>query len=156
MALRISATADGWVMSLWNGSPIPWLFRVEYLQYLLIVVPGTIAGDLLLRYWRDRALETSREVEIPRVSRWRWLAIAKLLGVMLLVLLVGLQGRWVGLTTTIAIGGMVIILASLPRGTTLAARDRFRSQLIRWGSYWLILGLFLNRFKTAFTKIHRP
>lgn len=152
LALRISATADGWVASLWNGSPVGWLFRVEYLQYLLIVVPGTIAGDLLLRYWRDRAVETSRDLATHAVSRWRWLAIAKLLGLLLLTLLIGLQGRWVGLTTAIAIVGVVIILVSLPRGDHLSARDRFRSQLIRWGSYWLILGLLFEPFQGGIHK----
>lgn len=152
LALRLSATADGWVASLWNGSPVTWLFRVEYLQYLFIVVPGTIAGDLLLRYWRDRAVETNHEIEIRPVSRWRWFAIAKLLGVLLLTLLIGLQGRWVGLTTAIAIVGVAIIFVSLPRGDRLAARDRFRSQLIRWGSYWLILGLCFEPFQGGIHK----
>jgi hypothetical protein len=152
LALRLSATADGWIAALWNGSPIPWLFRVEYLQYLFIVIPGTIAGDLLLRYWRDRSVETSHELDTRPVSRWRWLAIAKLLGVLILVLLIGLQGRWVAATTGIAIAGIIIVRVSLPRGMTLKARDRFRSQLIHWGAYWLILGLFCEPFQGGIHK----
>jgi hypothetical protein len=152
LALRLSATADGWIAALWNGSPIPWLFRVEYLQYLFIVIPGTIAGDLLLRYWHDRAVETSHEIDTRPVSRWRWLAIAKLLGVLILVLLIGLQGRWVATTTGIAIAGIIILRVSLPRGMTLTARDRFRSQLIHWGAYWLILGLFCEPFQGGIHK----
>lgn len=152
LALRLSATGEGWIAALWNGSPIPWLFRVEYLQYLFIVIPGTIAGDLLLRYWRDQREEPQGESAIRPVSRWRWFAIAKWLGGIVLVLLIGLQGRWVGLTTGIAIAGLAILLVALPRGVTLTARDRFRSQLIHWGAYWLILGLFCEPFQGGIHK----
>jgi Domain of unknown function (DUF5009) len=152
LALRLSATADGWVATLWNGSPLPWLFRVEYLQYLFIVIPGTIAGDLLLRYWRDRNNEPQGDSAIRPVSRWRWLTIAKLLGLLTLILLIGLQGRWVVATTGLAIVGIIVVLASLPRGDQLRARDRFRSQLIRWGVYWLLLGLLCEPFQGGIHK----
>jgi hypothetical protein len=55
IALRLSANIDGsWVSYLWNEFQISWLFKLYYHQYLFIVIPGTIAGDLILK-WLSRA-----------------------------------------------------------------------------------------------------
>ena len=45
-ALRLGSGVEGsWNEALWNWSPVPWLFRFDYLKYLCIIIPGTIAGD---------------------------------------------------------------------------------------------------------------
>src|ERR1017187_1579091 len=59
-AIRLSnmpLLADGWVHDLWNCSPLPWLYKLYYLQYLCIVIPGTIAGDLILQWKRTNATQ---------------------------------------------------------------------------------------------------
>lgn len=48
LALRLSHEFAAWTEWIWNISPFPWLFKVYYLQYLVLVIPGTIAGDYLL------------------------------------------------------------------------------------------------------------
>lgn len=35
--------------SLYRASPAPWLYQFDYLKYLFVVVPGMLAGGLLLR-----------------------------------------------------------------------------------------------------------
>ena len=49
MALFIAAGADtqSWAAQLLNYTPAPWLYQPRYLEYLLIVIPGTFAGEML-------------------------------------------------------------------------------------------------------------
>ena len=54
-ALKLGAAVPGsWNEAVWNFSLVPWLFRTEFLQYLCIVLPGSVAGDLFAR-WLGRA-----------------------------------------------------------------------------------------------------
>ena len=44
-----SLQAGSWAESVWNyGGPIGWFFHPSFLQYLLILLPGTLVGDWLL------------------------------------------------------------------------------------------------------------
>ncbi len=52
--LKIGATfPDTWQAAVWNSSPVEWLFRFRCLEYLIVALPGTVAGELLLE-WRMR------------------------------------------------------------------------------------------------------
>ena len=42
-----------------NWSPVPWLFRFDYLKYLCIIIPGTIAGDRIYE-WMTHGGEDGR------------------------------------------------------------------------------------------------
>lgn len=42
-------------------SPLPWLARLDFQKYLIVVLPGTFAGELLARATADRAREPGRE-----------------------------------------------------------------------------------------------
>lgn len=62
LGLRFSATDDGWVKEFWYDSPLPWIFRFDYLKYLFILIPGTIAGDLILNWMKNN--ETNNDDSI--------------------------------------------------------------------------------------------
>ena len=50
-ALMISKDIESsWVEHYLNISPIPWLYRFEYLEYLFIVIPGSFAGEILKKW----------------------------------------------------------------------------------------------------------
>lgn len=50
MAIFLSGkVADSWVSQVYNWSPLPWAYTFYYLKYLFIIIPGTFAGDWLLR-----------------------------------------------------------------------------------------------------------
>lgn len=50
MAVFLSGkVAHSWTSSLYNWSPLPWAYTFYYLKYLFIIIPGTIAGDWLLK-----------------------------------------------------------------------------------------------------------
>ena len=56
-ALRLGSGVEGsWNEALWNWSPVPWLFRFDYLKYLCIIIPGTIAGDRIYEWMTLRRL----------------------------------------------------------------------------------------------------
>ena len=42
VALRLGSSVEGsWNEALWNASPLPWLFQIDFLKYLCIIIPGT-------------------------------------------------------------------------------------------------------------------
>lgn len=51
MAIFIgSREAGSWNETVFNWTPLPWLYKFYYLKYLFIIIPGTMAGDWLLQY----------------------------------------------------------------------------------------------------------
>ena len=101
-AIRMSnlpAPTDGWVHDLWKWSPLPWIYQLYYLQYLCIVIPGTIAGDLILRWTRRDAAENSPARSWPLAQ---YVSIFITLLTLLLVVLIGLKARWLIETTLLA------------------------------------------------------
>ena len=59
MAIFLGSTTErSWQQIVMNYSPCPWMFQFNFLKYLFIVIPGTIAGEYL-KVWikmciRDR------------------------------------------------------------------------------------------------------
>lgn len=51
VALKLSATVPGsWTAEVWNATFAPWLYHTEFLQYLCIVLPGSVVGELIARW----------------------------------------------------------------------------------------------------------
>lgn len=63
LALRLSSRSQGWVSWLWSATPVPWIFKIEYLQYLFLVIPGTIIGDLILDWMQNRMKPSPHQQE---------------------------------------------------------------------------------------------
>jgi predicted acyltransferase len=147
LALQFSAGSNGWVKELWGSSPIPWLFQFYYLKYLFIVIPGTIAGDLILQW--TQSPEDPEDIQKPRVQQRFWL-IGLSMVMLCLVLLVGLQSRAVLLTTLMcgAIGAVTWLLFVPLQGST----GKLIKQLYQWGLYWLALGLCFEPFQGGIHK----
>ena len=61
MALFISANADAnsWTAWLLHFTSAPWLYQPRYLEYLLIVIPGTFAGEMLLKHIANTTTDTA-------------------------------------------------------------------------------------------------
>src|SRR3954466_5038791 len=63
MALSLRAKGDGWVSGWWWDAKLPWLFSAQRFVLLAVVVPGTIMGDVILRWMRapeDSGMSWSR------------------------------------------------------------------------------------------------
>ena len=153
-AIRLSnmpQPIEGWVSDLWRWSPVPWVYRLYYLQYLFIVVPGTIAGDLLLRWMQGEAdggpaVPCGRETwSLPRFG-----AVASLMLCLVVVLVVGLKARWLVATTGTAFALCALAWWLMSRPAT--ATERLFRALFNWAVYWLVLGLFLEPYEGGIKK----
>ena len=177
-ALRLSNLPNpnhGWVSDLWNLSPAPWIYQCYYLQYLCIVIPGTIAGDLILKW-----TQAGRSPDPPPApdkcwSAARYLTLVALMIGLVLVMLAGLETRrptdgpadapgvfvlnyqtwlrpWVLPATLLAFGLLMAggWLLREPRNET----ERLYQSVFRWGAYWLVLGLFFEPYEDGIKKDH--
>lgn len=91
----LSSRIEGsWTQALWNYTPLPWMFRFEYLQYLFIVLPGSMAGELVMD-WMNRNSDEGHSESTPHGIAYGMLAVS--LGIVA-VNLVGLYNRWSLLT----------------------------------------------------------
>ena len=151
-AIRMSnlpAPTDGWVHDLWKWSPLPWIYQLYYLQYLCIVIPGTIAGDLILRWTRRDAAENSPARSWPLAQ---YVSIFITLLTLLLVVLIGLKARWLIETTLLAFALCFIgwMLLQNPLNET----EKLFHKLFNWAIYWLVLGLILEPYEGGIKKDH--
>jgi predicted acyltransferase len=154
LAIRLSnmpQPLEGWVHDLWDYSPLPWLYKLYYLQYLCIVIPGTIAGDLILQWLRQSSppMTTSPPTEKPWSSA-RLVLIGALMLSFILILLIGLKSRWLLPTTLITFGLCVAgwFLVQSPSNAT----ERLYKNLFSWAIYWLVLGLVLEPYEGGIRK----
>jgi predicted acyltransferase len=142
LALRLTQSLPGWGEWFWNLSPIPWMVKTYFHQYLFIIIPGTIVGDLLLRYRNAPHTNVTPDA--------RHIFIAALGVVMTLLLLVGLKTRAVG-PTTITATLLCLILWQAAKSLPDAAGALLRG-LIGWGIFWLLLGLAFEPYEGGIKK----
>jgi predicted acyltransferase len=147
MAQRLAAPLGGWVHSVSEFSPLPWVYRFGYLHYLFIVVPGTIVGDLILKWIKSPAEDRSK--------RGNWTAsqllfISALTFGLNLILVVGLTNRWLLATTLVAFALCALgwWLVSRPTNST----EQLMKSLFLWGAYWLVLGLVFEPYEGGIKK----
>lgn len=147
LAFRLAGAEEGWVQWLWNFSPLPWIYKLYYLQYLFIVIPGTIVGDLLLK----KKSEDLITIEIGR-TKASWASIILLLLCVEIILLIGLQSRWLWQTTALSILLLITIawLLRVPK----SAFEKMIRLFFNWGTFWLILGLVFEPFEGGIKKDH--
>ncbi|MGE0480722.1 MAG: DUF5009 domain-containing protein [Phycisphaerae bacterium] len=123
--------------------------RLEYQQYLLIVIPGVIAGEVLRAGLAARGsshcdvARTGRD-GAPRVDTMRFAGAA--CAVLLIVgVVIGVQSRWEPATLAFAVAGGGLGAALLARiGRPQTRDDRRRFAVFAWGGLWLIAGLALD------------
>ena len=61
---------SGWTLALWNDISLPPFISWEYLKYLLILLPGMIAGDIMKTHLGNQTSEVSHNVSHLGVLRW--------------------------------------------------------------------------------------
>ena len=104
MALKIGASvADSWANQLWTFDAIDWLFRVSFLEYLIIVLAGSLVGDWLLISLKSKPDQYAKPKK-PRV-----VANIILLFLIVSVSLAGLFVRW-GFQTVIMQFALILAL----------------------------------------------
>jgi len=155
LAIRLSNMPHplgGWVTDLWKFSPAPWIYQLYYLQYLCIVLPGTIAGDLIVQ-WTSANPAIAASTSSFSSAAWSSLrrsTIALLMFALILVMLIGLKSRWVTATPLIVFAMCIIGWLLLKRPAT-PTEHLYRS-LFNWGIYWMALGLVLESYEGGIRK----
>ncbi|HEV2694588.1 MAG TPA: DUF5009 domain-containing protein [Verrucomicrobiae bacterium] len=151
-AIRMSnmpQPTEGWVRDVWMSSPLPWIYHLYYLQYLCIVIPGTIAGDLILKWTRSKPDTVSKE------SRWpfiQYVFILATLAALFFTVLVGLKARWLIEATFLAFALCFIVWMLLQK--PLNETERLYNKLFNWSVYWLVLGLIFEPYEGGIKKDH--
>ncbi|MTK54620.1 DUF5009 domain-containing protein [Paludibacter sp.] len=148
MAILLCSTDafnGSWQKALFDFSPFPWLYKFNFLKYLFIVIPGTIAGEYVREWFIRPASESGKEKEKPMAG-----ALA-LLGVILIVVnLYGLFSRHLVLN----LGATVVLLVCggfLVRRAESSFALLWR-KLFRAGALLLLLGLFFEAFEGGIRK----
>ncbi|MBO3458215.1 DUF5009 domain-containing protein [Aetokthonos hydrillicola Thurmond2011] len=151
IALRLSATVKGsWIAVLSSASPIPWIFQIDYLKYLFIVIPGTIAGDSIL-VWQQASLINEGDEELKLSwDKLRFYSIITLMLLICLVLLIGLQARWVWQTTLII--GLLCSSSWFLFINPVHQTEKLLKSFYQWSVYWLLLGLLFEPFEGGIKK----
>ena len=124
---------DGsWTNSIWEfPSSLEWMYQFAFLKYLCIVLPGSVLGDLLLKYKGD-TIAGRKTTQINAL-------IGSLCFLFLLVNLYGLFTRQILLTlilnTAMGILGMYLLR------NPVTEREQLFRQLFGWGTFFLLLGI---------------
>lgn len=150
IALRLSATADGWIALLWSASPVSWIFRFDYLKYLFIVIPGTVAGDLILDWQQNFIINDGNKEVKASWKNWRLFSIILLIFAICLGLLSGLQSRLVWQTALLSLGLCLLSWLLLVKPQTQT--ENLIKSFYQWGVYFLTLGLFFEPFEGGIKK----
>ena len=153
-AVRLSnlpQPTDGWVHDLWQFSPLPWIYKLYYLQYLCIVIPGTIAGDMILQWTRRAA--PSEIISTPRSwSLAKYFSILATLAALFFTVLIGLKARWLLETTLLAFALCLVGWKLLQH--PLNETEKLFQRLFNWAVYWLVLGLVFEPYEGGIKKDH--
>lgn len=144
LALRLShSEGDSWVSLLWEGSPLPWFFNFSFLQYLHIVLAGSIVGDLAKAHYQ-KGMNTAPSHQLAATG---WLMLA-----VVVVSLIGLYARWGFPLILIQLGLLALSLFLLQKDQS--ANARFLRQVLGWGAAFLIIGMAFEPYEGGIKKDH--
>lgn len=160
-ALRLTSGIDGsWNQLVWSFNPLQllpesitsvvynpggWLYRMDFLKYLFIVIPGTIAGDLLVRWFSDNDNEKSKLPSKQKIGASLLLMLAFVLSN-----LICLFGRYLILNLILNIVFGITGYFLLQKPTHSLSRLYFN--LYKWGISWLLLGTAFEAFEGGIRK----
>jgi len=149
LGLRLAHQEPGWVKTLWEFHPVPRLYQLYFAQYLLIVLPGTIAGDLM-RAWQRSAPAVD---EPSTLSKGRLVGLVCVCGALVVFTLCGLQGRWLPWATPAGVAVLLVAAHLLTRRPS-TPQGELLCRLVRWGTVWLIIGLVFEPYEGGIKKDH--
>jgi predicted acyltransferase len=145
LAFRITHNIEGsWTSYIWDLTPAAEIYKFYFLQYLFIVIPGTIAGDLF--YWwmktsTDESVADKSENYIYLFLLSTGIIVLNLLGLYSRLLILNLIGNFVLLSV-----GLIIL-----KNNKSQLLDLYK-KLFQWGAFWLMLGLTFESFEGGIKK----
>jgi len=160
---------DSWNKLLWDFRPLPWMagvfpgfydsllaigidlkrtvfYNPDFLKYLMIVIPGTIAGDLLLAAKGEKSRIRNKKNQAEKAG------LALLLVLNLSLNLWGLMGRHLNFVLLMNLASFVVIY-KLFRMAGMHQLRKTRMVLL-WSIFWLLLGLVFEAWEGGIKKDH--
>ncbi|MDD3038009.1 DUF5009 domain-containing protein [Bacteroides sp.] len=145
MAILLSSQAEGsWAQVVFSYTPLPWAYHFEYLQYLFIVIPGSIAGEYLREWLKSGTVSTTNSAN-------NWKAIGMIL-LTLALIIVNLAGLYTHTTILNLIVNIILLTGGfflLRKGTGFMELWR---KLFIAGTFLIILGLCFEPFQGGIKK----
>lgn len=137
-----AGAAPDWLQQVaaFPGNQLPfsigWLYNFSFAKYLFIVIPGTIAGDMMLR-WMSEKEEGPGYWSGKRLAAITLLLLAVVIGAHVM-----LQARlgWIPVAVLIPLSLAGLPLFRHPGSST----ERLTAGLYRWSVLWLALGLLME------------
>jgi predicted acyltransferase len=171
LALRLAETQSNFIGSwqhwVWYATPAAWLFKVYYLQYLFIVLPGTIAGELIVRAFQGRSKDAGFDESPPppltrgvkaqdslRVGDFGGMTALKafLCFAFIPINLVGLFTRSLMLNLALNLTFIALCYALIFRKQVVNKLQQLHRRLFNNGVFWLLLGLAFEAFEGGIKK----
>jgi predicted acyltransferase len=162
-ALHLTSGSEGtWNQFVWNFNSamfLPeaiktslyysdgWLFRMDFLKYLLIVIPGTIVGDLLVKRFSD-----NKNIKSESPSKYKLYLVLVLMSAIVLSNLICLYSRF--LIANLLLNILFGILAYFLLHVETPLRNSLYYKLYQWGISWLLLGTVFEAFEGGIRKDH--
>jgi len=125
MAVFMAGSIPGsWTAEVYNWTPADWMYKFYFLKYLFIIIPGTIAGEWMIKQKENPATQNGS-------------LAAGILGLLMVATNVALlYSRMLVLNAVVSLA----IIAAI--GFLLKPRAMAHLKpLWQWGSFWLMLGL---------------
>jgi hypothetical protein len=162
-AFRLTADAEGsWNQWIWNFNPMQflpeslksalyinngWLYQMDFLKYLFIVMPGTIVGDLLVNWFSDNDTQKSKLPSKKQMGLTMTIMLAFVVSN-----LICLYSRFLiaNLAINILLGIVAYFLLRKPKHSL----SRLYFRLFQWGIFWLLLGTVFEAFEGGIRKDH--
>lgn len=148
MAILLGSTVDGsWTQAVFQFTPLPWMYRFDYLKYLLIVIPGSIAGEYLMEWMKSR-----QETDSSSSPQYRKMSIV-LMALTISIIVFNLYGLFTRMLTVNLLFTVVLLLIGKwifirpTEGIALLWKKLFNA-----GAYLLLLGLCLEPFQEGIKK----
>lgn len=143
MAIFLAAGNEGWVKEFFNYSPIPWAYKFYYLKYLFIVIPGSIAGEYLYQWIKQKE-------QIGRRNNIQAYLVASLSMALIVSNVICLYARL--LMLNLALTSILLISLYLVLKMTRNNFSILWKQVFVAGAYCLLLGLVLEAYEGGIRK----
>lgn len=143
MALFLGAKTDGsWQQQLLAFTPAAWLWQSNYQEYLLVIIPGTLVGDMLWRWLHEPVVQ-----ERTADNKAMWTA---LLGFLLIVTnVVTLYNRWLlaGFLLSAVMATSLIVMLK-----PVNSEQTYWRRLAVTAAWLLLIGLLTEPFEGGIRK----
>lgn len=133
---------SSWTNAIWTFHPaLSWMYQFMFLKYLCVVLPGTVLGDLMLKY---KPTHSSRQTYISQ-SLLGCLCFA-----LIIVNLYGLYTRQVGFT--LGVDAVLCLVGLILVRKPVSGQEKLWQQLFSWGVFLLVLGLMFEPLEGGIKK----